>query len=186
MFLSYSETLVKHFPKCPSWQGRILFRITIYLISLMWLVMFKQNDPGWNTEIYFNLIFVFTLCTCLTPNFHSSCSFLCTYFFCPVFVDVKTTKEVFCSLCWVATLFIFCSVFFVFINEKKITTNNSHALRQENPKTKHFHHWCIKMRKEASLYLRICCCFLRKENKVLKVKGVRIQVAISACSQASG
>lgn len=129
-------------------------------------------------KVLFNLtLFVFffslPLCTyhCLTHISHPTCPFCALIPLCsPVFVEMYTTKQALFlgSLCSLATAFIsfiFCFCFFnisVVINEKwkKNTNNNSHALRQkENPKTKHFHHWCINMRKEASLYLRICCCF---------------------------
>ena len=116
-------------------------------------------------KVLFYLIFCVTFVhLSLSDSYFSLYLFLSShlFFLCsPVFVDMYTTKQVFCSSCSVATVF---SSFWHFCCHKwkwkKNTNNNSHALRQkENPKTKHFHHWCINMRKEASLYLRICCCF---------------------------
>lgn len=143
--------------------------LELFKFLWFWLVVAltkTRKDPGWNIESFILFNFLCYLCalitvwllflTLLVPLF--ALIFLCS----PVFVDMYTTKQVFCSSCSVATVF---SVSFWHFcchkwKWKKNTNNNSHALRQkENPKTKHFHHWCINMRKEASLYLRICCCF---------------------------
>lgn len=60
-------------------------------------------------KVLFYLIFMLPLCTyhCLTPISHSTCSFFALIFLCsPVFVDMYPTKQVLCSSCSVATVFI--------------------------------------------------------------------------------
>lgn len=107
------------------------------------------------------------LLTLLVPLYSHLVLFPCICRYGDVYYSLCTTKQVFSSSCSVATVVFqlyvhldFTLIVVIDENEKDNNNNNSHALRQkENPKTKHFHHWCIKIRKEASLYLRICCCF---------------------------
>lgn len=90
--------------------------------------------------------------------------FLCS----PVFVDMYTTKQVFCSSCSVATVFIF--ILTCLLSEmKKNTNNNSHALRQkENPKTKHFSPLVHKYEKRGFFILENLLLFLEERKQSFK------------------
>lgn len=61
-------------------------------------------------------------------------------------------------------------------NINNINNNKSHALRQkEYPKTKHFHHWCIKMSKRG-FFILDNLLFLK--GKSFKIKEYVSRVAL--------